>query len=123
MAIKLGVNSLFAIQVAAFAELIGLMDRCGLDRAKAVEVLATTPVCSPAAKMAAGAMVAGKFAPLFPIELVEKDMSYAVQTANARGASLPLAAATQQIYESAIAQGYGENNITGIVQLYDHSGF
>lgn len=119
MAIKLGVNSLFAMQVAAFGELISLMDKCGLDKTKAVDVLAATPVCSPAAKMAAGAMIADKYDPLFPIELVEKDISYAIQTANANDATLPIVEATQKIYAQAIAQGYGADNITGVMQLYD----
>ena len=121
MAIKLGVNSLFALQVAAFGELIGLMSGCGLDRAKAVEILASTPVGSPAAKMAATAMIANKFAPLFPIELVEKDLSYAIQTAQRNNATLPLVEATQSVFAKAITQGYGEDNITGVVRLYDRA--
>lgn len=119
MAIKLGVNSLFAIQVAACGELIGLIDKCGLDKAQAVDILASTPVCSPAAKMAATAMIAGKFAPLFPIELVEKDLNYAVKTAQSNNAALYLVEATQQIFAQAITQGYGDDNITSVVQLYD----
>jgi 3-hydroxyisobutyrate dehydrogenase len=118
MTIKLAVNSLFAIQVSAFGELIGLMRESGLDEAKTVEILASTPVSSPAAKMAASAMVARQFTPLFPIELVTKDISYAVQTAQANNTSLPLAAACQQIFATAIKEGYGDDNITGVVQLY-----
>ncbi len=118
MAVKLGVNSLFAIQVSALGELIGLMRESGLDTAKAVKILASTPVCSPAAKIAAEAMIAGKFAPLFPIELVEKDLTYALKTAQACDVTLPLVQATQQICAEAINQGYGQNNITGIARLY-----
>jgi 3-hydroxyisobutyrate dehydrogenase len=118
MTIKLAVNSLFAIQVSAFGELIGLMRESGLDEAKTVEILASTPVSSPAAKMAASAMVARQFTPLFPIELVTKDISYAVQTAQANNTSLPLAEACQQIFATAIKEGFGNDNITGVVQLY-----
>ncbi|MFX8565876.1 NAD-binding protein, partial [Acinetobacter baumannii] len=71
--VKLMVNALFGIQLAAIGELIGLAKKIGLAAAKAVEILGATPVCSPAAKLAAGAMLAGNFAPMFPIELVEKD--------------------------------------------------
>ena len=49
--IKLVVNALFGIQISALGELIGLMGRCGLDEARAVEILASTPVCSSAAKV------------------------------------------------------------------------
>ena len=58
MALKLAVNALFAAQVAALAELLGLLRRAGVDQAAAV--------ASPALKGAAGQMLARSFAPLFP---------------------------------------------------------
>ncbi|MDJ0572091.1 MAG: NAD(P)-dependent oxidoreductase [Pleurocapsa sp. MO_192.B19] len=118
MTIKLAVNALFGIQVSALGELIGLMHDCGLDEAKAVEILSSTPVCSPAAKMAASAMLVRNFSPLFPIELVEKDLSYAVKTAQSNQTTLPLVEAAQQVFATAIKEGYGEDNITGVAQLY-----
>lgn len=118
MIIKLAVNSLYAVQVSAMAELINMIGKSGLDQAFAVEIIANTPVCSPAAKMAAKAMVARKFAPLFPIELVAKDLNYAIRKAQVNKASLPLVEATQKIYATAIKQGYGADNITGIAQLF-----
>lgn len=116
MAIKLAVNSLFAIQVSAMGELIGLMCKSGLDEAEAVEVLTSTPVCSPAAAMAAKAIIGRKFTPLFPIELVSKDLKYAIASTDAT--NLPLVTAAQKIYDMAIERGYGADNITGIAQLY-----
>lgn len=116
MTIKLAVNSLFAIQVSAMGELINLMGQSGLDGAEAVEVLTSTPVCSPAAVMAAKAIVARKFAPLFPIELVSKDLEYAIALTDET--NLPLVTATQKIYATAVDRGYAEDNITGIAQLY-----
>lgn len=59
-----------------------------------------------------------RIAPLFPIELVEKDLNYAIATAQTNKTKLPIVKATQQIYYQAIAQGYGADNITGIAQLY-----
>ena len=118
IAIKLAVNSLFAIQVSAMGELIATTRQSGLDVTKAIEIITSTPVCSPAAAMAAKAMSEKKFAPLFPISLVDKDLNYAIATAKENQVDLPLISATQKIYATAIEQGYGEDNITGIVQLY-----
>jgi 3-hydroxyisobutyrate dehydrogenase len=112
--VKLMVNALFGIQLAAVAELIGLAKNAGLDIAKAVEIMAATPVTSPAAKFAAGAMLAGNFAPMFPIELVAKDFSYVT----AQGANTPLSKAAEAIYKQAIAEGHGSKNITGIAARY-----
>jgi 3-hydroxyisobutyrate dehydrogenase-like beta-hydroxyacid dehydrogenase len=45
-----------------------------VDEVRTIEILSATPVCSPAAKAVAAAMLARNFAPSFPIELVEKDL-------------------------------------------------
>ena len=118
MTIKLAVNALFGIQISALGELIGWLGKCGLDETKAVEILASTPVCSPAAKAAAAGILARNFAPMFPIELVEKDLSYTLKTAQEKDSPLPLVEASQNIFASAIEKGYSNNNITGISQLY-----
>ena len=117
-AIKLVVNGLFGVQVAVVAELVGFLQGCGLDGVAAMEIIGATPVCSPAVKGAAGAMLAGKFAPLFPIELVEKDFGYVAAVAEAAGADIPVVEATREVLQGAIALGYGNDNITGLVQLY-----
>lgn len=118
MAIKLAVNALFGIQAAAMGELIGFMQRCGLDDAQAVSILTATPVCSPAAKALAGAMIARKFAPLFPIELVEKDLRYLVASAQLNQAKVPIGESAQQVFNDALKQGYGTDHISGVAQLY-----
>ena len=117
-AIKLMVNTLFGVQVAVIAELIGLIKRCGLDKNKAVEIVSSTPVCSTAAKVAANAIIANKFAPMFPIDLVEKDFSYVIETAKENSSYVPIAESTRHIFAKAIKEGFGDDNITGIVQLY-----
>lgn len=116
--VKLMVNALFGIQLAAMGELIGLAKKMGLDATKAVEILSSTPVCSPAAKLAAGAMLAGNFTPMFPIELVEKDFGYVVGVAARTQADVPISAAAHQVFADALARGYGEDNITGVAKVY-----
>lgn len=118
MAMKLAVNALFGIQVAALAEILGMLTQQGIDLTTAIACLADLPVTSPAAKIAASLMVAKHHAPLFPISLVEKDFRYAIQTAQAVAAATPISIATRDIYQAAIAQGYGSDNITGVAQLF-----
>jgi len=117
--IKLAVNSLFGIQLSTIAELIGLFNVTGIDANQAIDIITSTPVCSPATKLAARAMLAKSFSPMFPIELVRKDFSYAVATAQAYGTELPLTHAAENIFQTAIKKGFGEDNITGISQLYN----
>ncbi len=116
--LKLVVNALFGIQVASVAELIGFLEASGLDAEKAIGLLGETPVMSPAAKGVAGQMLAGNFAPMFPIDLVAKDFRYAVDAASGAGADLPLAHSTGDVYRMAAERGYGGDNVAGVVQLY-----
>jgi 3-hydroxyisobutyrate dehydrogenase len=114
-AVKLAVNALLAVQVTALAELLAMLRSCGLEPARAVELLAATPVCGPAAKVAAGSMVASAFAPAFPVELVEKDLGYLLEAAQA---GAPLAQAARAVFAAARAKGLGGQHLTVVSQLY-----
>jgi 3-hydroxyisobutyrate dehydrogenase-like beta-hydroxyacid dehydrogenase len=117
-AMKLVANALFGIQVAAVAELLGLIQRQGIELAHAVEILGATPLLSPAAKGAATQMLSGDFSPLFPAELVEKDLGYATHAAAQHNSDAPLIEATRKAFANALSRGMGAENLTGIVRLY-----
>lgn len=116
MALKLAVNALFGIQVAALAELLSLLESLGVANDQALAILAETPVLSPVARMTGNLIATNNHAPLFPIDLVEKDFRYALETAQGAAATIPTVAAVHALYKEAIAQGYGGDNITGIAQ-------
>jgi 3-hydroxyisobutyrate dehydrogenase len=118
-AMKLAVNALFGIQVAALAELIGDLRKDGIDPAMSVEVLGALPVLSPAARVASTSMVSRNFAPLFPVELVEKDFGYAVAAARAVGASVPVTTGARAVYAAALQKGLGAEHLTSVFQLYE----
>ncbi|MGL5878466.1 MAG: NAD-binding protein, partial [Xenococcaceae cyanobacterium] len=90
----------------------------GVTSAKAMECLGELPVISPAAKNAGNLMLTNNHAPMFPIDLVEKDFRYIIQTAQAVDAPTPASTAIQDIYRSAIASGYGNDNISGVIQNF-----
>jgi 3-hydroxyisobutyrate dehydrogenase len=118
MAMKLAVNALFGIQVAALAELLGLLSKQGIGPDKAMACLGDLPVLSLAAKGAGGLMVSQNHAPLFPIDLVEKDFRYVTQTVQSFEATILICNAVMDTYRIAIAKGYGNDNITGVIQLF-----
>jgi len=118
MALKLVVNALFAIQVAALGELLGLLGKAGVNEGVAVEILGQLPVTSPALKGAAALMMTRSFAPLFPIDLVEKDLRYIVETARGMDAAVPTATAVRDVYAQAIGAGHGGDHIAGVAQLF-----
>ena len=112
---KLVVNAMFGTQLAALAELMAATRAQGFDAQSVLKALADTPVCSPAAAGAGGAMLAGQWAPAFPIDLVAKDFTYVAQS----GTVMPVAEQVAEVYAQAVAEGFGADNITGIIQRYD----
>ncbi len=115
---KLIINSLFGIQLATFAELLGFANSTDVDPEKIVEIIKSTPVCSAAAGIAASAMLKHTFKPAFPIELVVKDFQLIQHSAINLHSAIPMNECAKTIYEQAIKEGYESDNITGVYQLY-----
>lgn len=111
-AVKILVNGLFAVQIAALAELIGAAAKFGIDPGGFVNVFSTLAVCSPGAAVAARAMIEGNFAPAFPIELAAKDLDLL------RYSNTPVCHAASHVFASAIAQGFAQENLTAVAKLY-----
>jgi 3-hydroxyisobutyrate dehydrogenase len=116
--VKLMINVLFGAQLAVLAETICFAKKSGIDAAKAIEIIGDTPVCSPAAKLASSAMLAGAFKPAFPIELVAKDFALVAGSAAGVEAHIPVSSAVHAVYDNGVEAGLGGDNITGIIQLY-----
>jgi 3-hydroxyisobutyrate dehydrogenase len=95
-----------------------MVRNAGLDPIKALEIVSSTPVASPAAKVAGSAMLAGNFAPMFPINLVKKDFEYFLQTAEQVQCRTPVIEAVHEVLARATQEGIGESNITGLAKLY-----
>ena len=117
-AMKLAVNTLFGVQVATLAEMLALLAKQGISPNQAMACLGELPITSAAVQGAGRLMVSHQHDPLFPIALVEKDFRYVLAMAQAVKAKTPTAVATQQIYQDAIAAGYGNDNITGVIQYF-----
>lgn len=118
MAMKLAVNALLGVQVAAVAELLGVLARQGIAGERAAEILGATPVASPAAKAAMASMVAAAYAPLFPVALVEKDLTYAAAGAQAACAETPVSRAAGAVFAAAIANGLGAEHMTAVRKVF-----
>jgi 3-hydroxyisobutyrate dehydrogenase len=118
--LKLAINALFAAQVAMVAEHLAALTGTDVETQRAAEVIASSPVASPAGTAAASSILNQQFAPNFPIELVVKDLVYAAADARARGKAMPLTESVLIQYERASEVCAGAN-ITGIASLYDEA--
>ncbi len=109
---KLVVNGLFTVQVAALAELCALARGQGVSPDTVQTVLAQMPVLSPAAGGVLGLMVRGQHQPLFPIDLVVKDLGYAQLSAGLDHGAL---AGARARFMAAQAAGHGGDNLSAVI--------
>ena len=118
MMMKLVINALLGIQAAALGEIVATIRRCMDKPDKAMDLLKGLPVMSPIMNRLMGKMEPGNYEPNFPIELVEKDLGYFV---SAFSGGISYVEKTRQMYLSAIQEGYGQDDITGIIQLFEEN--
>lgn len=115
---KLAINAFFGIQVSALCEIMGMLEKSGINKANMIGLFNQLPTTSPALQVIGNLIVENNFAPLFPINLVEKDFRYAQDMANTSRAQLPLADTAYRTFQQARERGFGEDNIAAVVRLY-----
>ena len=118
IALKLVINSLLGIQTAAFAELYAALGNSGFSTEQTMKILPNLPVTPPIMKMMLELFSEQKFAPLFPINLVEKDFSYANEFLQTTSTPAYVVPALHKVYQKAQEKSLGEQNISGILNLF-----
>lgn len=111
-------NFLCGVQAASLAEALAWIERGGLDRAKALEVLTTGAPGSPLVRNFSVRMTARDYTPLFKLRLMAKDLGYARQEAARVKMDLATAAAALGLYEKSIAAGNGDKDVAAIVEQF-----
>jgi len=98
--IKLAMNLLLALQVDAFAEALALVTGAGCAGEKLVEVMQASMARSGVLDVKAPVMLSGDYRPSFPLRLMHKDLSLALELGNQLGIPLPATAAAREIYNA-----------------------
>ena len=114
--LKLVNNFVCGVQVAALAEAVAMIERSGLDRTKALEVLTNGAPGSPLFKAVSGRMTAPDYNPHFLLRLMAKDLTYAIHEGSEVSVELKTAAAALESFKHSIATGYGEMDIAAVVE-------
>ena len=116
--IKLINNFVCGTQVAALAEALALVERSGLDRGKALEVLANGAPGSPLVKTVSARMTKPDFTPNFPLRLLAKDLGYAIREGDKLSIELLTATAALKEFQKAMAAGHGDKDMAAVVELF-----
>jgi L-serine 3-dehydrogenase (NAD+) len=123
-ATKLCNNLLAGVHMAALAESVAIAQREGLDPHRLLEVLSNGTGDSrvlrmrfPVPGVLPDAPASRDFAPLFPVDLIAKDLGLAIETAGAHELQTPLAGAALERYRIAQDAGLGGKDYSVVSTL------
>jgi len=114
--LKLINNFLCAVQIASLAEGLTWIERSGLDREKALAFLKSGAPGSPLLGAISARMASHNYAVNFVLKLMAKDLSYAQTEAATCNVDLTTADCARSLFESAIAKGYGEQDMSAVIE-------
>jgi 2-hydroxy-3-oxopropionate reductase len=107
------------LTIEAVAEALTFARAAGADVAKVREALLGGLAASKILEVHGERMIKRTFDPGFRIRLHRKDLTLAVDAAKALNLSLPNAAATQQLMNSAVARGDGDKDHSALVRTLE----
>jgi len=114
--LKLINNVICAVQAVALAEGITLMERSGLDVAMGLSVLTNGAPGSPVVRAVGPRMTTPDYTVNFELNLMHKDVRYAIDEAARFGVPMAAATAARESLANAIEAGLGEKDFSAVIE-------
>ena len=114
--LKLINNFLCGVQAVSLAEALAVIERAGLDRQIAMQILSNGAPGSPLLKTLSARMTARDYTPHFHLALMRKDLEYSLKEAGERGVHLSTAQSALEAFERAVASGRGMQDVSAVVE-------
>jgi 3-hydroxyisobutyrate dehydrogenase-like beta-hydroxyacid dehydrogenase len=119
LVLKLAINISLAVQMLAFAEGVLLAERAGVDRKLAMDVMTQSAIGSPMLKARAALVLDLPDDAWFDVQLMQKDLVLALDTARQLRVPLPSAAAADELLTVARAFGYENRDIASLFEVLE----
>lgn len=116
---KLTQNLILGNLLQAFNEGIVLSTKSGVDPALMLDILNNSAARSGLISVKAPAVFKRDFTTNFSVKWLSKDIGLALELGSEVGVPLPLTGLTQQLYQAALAKGYGEEDICGSIRVLE----
>jgi 3-hydroxyisobutyrate dehydrogenase len=113
--LKLVNNFMCGVQAVALAEALAMVERSGLARDVALSILSEGAPGSPLVKAVGPRMTHGADLVHFGLDLMQKDLAYAIDEADRVGVRLATGAAARERFAQASAQGLGRADFSAVV--------
>lgn len=117
--VKAANQLIVAGNISLVSEALVLLEASGVDRERALDVLAGGMAGSTVLDRKGATMLARNFKPGFRIDLHDKDMGIAMASARSAGVSLPVTGLVAQLVASARALGYGDLDHSALLRVLE----
>ena len=114
--LKLINNYLCGVQAASLAEALALIERSGLNRDSALEILNNGAPGSPLMKALSARMTARIYEVNFALELMQKDLQYAGQEAAEHSVEFRTGKAAEQLFREARQRGWEGKDFSSVAE-------
>jgi 3-hydroxyisobutyrate dehydrogenase len=114
--LKLINNFMCGVQAASLAEALVWIERSGLNRDMAVQVLSNGAPGSPLVKTLSARMTARDYTPNFHLSLMRKDLAYASEEASRNGVQLSSAQTALEAFTRAMDAGHGLADFSSVIE-------
>ncbi len=117
--VKMINQHLAGVHIAAACEAMALGTACGADPDTLFDVISNSAGNSWMFSNRVPHILARDFSPLSAVEIFVKDLGIVLETAKGRRFPLPIAAAAHQQYLAAAAAGFGREDDSAVVKVYE----
>jgi len=116
--VKLAMNLILALEVQALVEALQLVTRSGVEAARLIEVLQSSMARAAVFDVKAPMILAGTFAPSFPLRLMHKDLAIAMDLARQAGLQLPAGSAAEQTYRAVRSSSSDDPDYAAVARFW-----
>jgi 3-hydroxyisobutyrate dehydrogenase-like beta-hydroxyacid dehydrogenase len=118
-AVKLAMNMILALEVQAFAEALALATGAGVAAEKLVEVMQSSMARAAVLDVKAPLILAGNYAPSFPMRLMHKDLGLALDLARQLNLALPATTAAYSTYSTVKAAATEDVDYAAVARFWE----
>jgi 3-hydroxyisobutyrate dehydrogenase len=116
--LKVVVNNWLAALVAGLAETIALAEAMGMDPQRFLDTIEGGPTGPAYAQLKGALMLERNYPTAFALSLTRKDVGLVIEAAERHGVDAPLARTIAELFDRAIEQGHGGEDMAAVIEAY-----
>jgi len=117
---KLAINLLLASMMQGLVESLGFAKKLGIEPEAFMHTVESGGLNAPFLTAKSNLIRNGDFDINFPLRLMMKDLNLVLDSAGENGIPLPQTAATREMFNAAMAAGYGDEDMAAVVKVIEN---